>query len=259
MQTPAPEAADLIRSTIRIVDSLKEASSAEEGLRLQREYLEEKGILVMQSGIVGNNTRRSLDVREFRGFALADIYVPLIFINGRDTAGAQRFTLMHELAHIWLGLSGVSNPLQSIATGHEVERYCNAVAAELLVPAIEMRKEWERVEKGEDPVALLARKFKVSSLVILGRARDLHIISRRTFKRLYTEAVKAVGSGQQGKEKGGRDFYRTEISRYGRSFVRTVIASTLEGRTPYREALGLLNIRKMDTFKELASKVNING
>src|SRR5437764_11976208 len=80
-----------------------------EALRLQIALIEEHGAMVMRSGIVGNDTHRPLSVDEFRGFALVDSYAPLVFINASDTKGAQMFTLAHELMHIWVGASGVSN------------------------------------------------------------------------------------------------------------------------------------------------------
>ena len=89
----------------------------------------------MRSGIVGNNTHRPLDVAEFRGFAISHPLAPLVFINSADAPAARLFTLLHELAHLWVGSSGISNA--SPATPGNVRReevFCNAVAGEFLAP-----------------------------------------------------------------------------------------------------------------------------
>jgi Zn-dependent peptidase ImmA (M78 family) len=245
-----------IRHTIGLDTAVRrEARTWEEALHVQVEGIEAAGVLVMRSGIVGNNTHRQLSVDEFRGFALSDPYAPLIFINSRDSKGAQMFTLIHELAHIWLGVSGVSNLHATYAPNHRVERFCNAVAAEVLVPGKELKAEWPAARTRPRPLTALAQRFKVSSLVLLRRLRDLRFISDAQFDRQYSEEEKRFEerAAQSG---GGGDFYLTQRTRTGRRFARALIESVLEGRTTYRDALQLLGIRKIETFNEFAKEMN---
>jgi hypothetical protein len=103
---------------------------------------ESVGALVMRSAIVGHDTHRKLDVKEFRGFAISDAFAPVVFINDVDAKAAQVFTLAHELAHIWIGADGVSDrrPNQKEDSLNAIELFCDKVAAELLVPETEFKQ-----------------------------------------------------------------------------------------------------------------------
>jgi Zn-dependent peptidase ImmA (M78 family) len=66
------------------------------------------------------------------------MWVFLIFLNAADSKSAQMFTLCHELAHLWIGESGVSDPVAGAVPAQPIERWCNAIAAEVLVPVEEL-------------------------------------------------------------------------------------------------------------------------
>ena len=131
---------------------------------------------------------------------------PLVFINGADTKAAQMFTLAHELAHIWLGVSAVSDAQASQAPEHEVESWCNRVAAELLVPLDAMRAEYKPRNPLGEEIIRLARSFKVSTLVVLRRIHDAGGLTQDEFWRAYRKEVERLRGMPAG---SGGDFYLT--------------------------------------------------
>jgi len=185
--TPVEEAARKIRQAIPFdLEERRQCSTWEDALRRFVESIEELGILVMVSGIVGGNPHRKLDSDEFRGFALASSHAPLIFVNGADTKAAQMFTLAHELAHLTLGESALSDVEASVFSDDSAEHWCNQVAAEVLVPLAVLRQEIQHQETWQDAKDRLARRFKVSTLVILRRLFEAGVLqSHSQFLEAY--------------------------------------------------------------------------
>ena len=170
------------------------------------EQADELGVLVMVNGVVGNNNHRKLDPEEFRGFALADNLAPLIFINGSDSKAAKMFTLAHELAHIWLGQSALSDAGLLSQPSVEMERWCNSVAAEILVPRAVLEAEYRQDTDVRDEANRLARRFKVSQLVILRRIHDIGGITQEEYGRVYQQTLEQIRDLTTEQE-GGGNFY----------------------------------------------------
>jgi len=226
-----------------------------EALRRFIEQADALGVLVMVSGVVGSNNRRKLDPQEFRGFALADGLAPLVFINGKDTKAAQMFTMAHELAHLWLGESALSDVGPMSFPSHRVEAWCNAVAAELLVPLDSLKSEYNKNADLGAEMNRMARCFKVSTLVILRRIKDADGLTKEQFRRAYDDELKRL----QGMPKSsGGDFYLTQAARMGKRFSRALVVSTLEGQSSFTEAFRLLGIKKMATFNDLGHSLGVN-
>jgi Zn-dependent peptidase ImmA (M78 family) len=258
--SPVTEAAQAIREAIGFdLEQRRQDRTWAEALRRMIQSVEDAGILIMVSGIVGSNTHRKLDPDEFRGFALAHSHAPLIFVNGADSKSAQMFTIAHELAHLALGESALSDAEASAFPDEVTERWCNQVAAEVLVPLAVLQQELQAAERVAAATARLARRFKVSSLVILRRMWEARWI--RTWDEFQTayarevERVKEVTT----EAAGGGDFYRTLGVRVSRRFEYALVANTLGGRTTFREAMRLLGCRRMSTFDSLAQRLGFTG
>jgi Zn-dependent peptidase ImmA (M78 family) len=228
----------------------------EGALRQLIDAIQDLGVLIMVSGIVGNNTHRALDPDEFRGFAITDDLAPLIFVNGADTKAAQIFTIIHELAHIYLGESGISDASMAGSVMHDHEMWCNGVAAEVLVPSASLRMTY-RNDTSLDELKRLARVYRVSTLVVLRRIYDAGYLNWDEYRDRYdAELNRVLAVMRESKAKGG-DFYLTQPIRLGRHFMRAVIIDTLEGRTLHREAYGLLGTTKHETFTRMASELGV--
>ena len=140
-------------------------------------------------------------------------------VNGADTKSAQMFTLAHELAHVWIGREGISG-FEGLFPDHgEVERFCNHVAAEFLVPARELHACWAEARAAAQPYEFLARRFKVSPVVAARRAMDLRLISREAFfafYRDYTAQERHLEVRRKEQGKSGGDFTTTRTRGWAR-------------------------------------------
>lgn len=227
-----------------------------DALRQLINKIEDAGVLVMASSIVGSNSHRKLNVEEFRGFALVDELAPLVFLNGSDSKAAQMFTLAHELAHLWLGATGVSDTEVGQVPEQQTERWCNRVAAELLLPLEALRAAYRPDASIPDEIQRLAREFKVSTLVALRRLFDAGFIEQAQLWQHYREEQARLKALEQ-RGSGGGDFYRTLSARTSKRFARAIVSSTLEGQTLFQDAFRMLGVRKTATFYEAARELGV--
>ena len=239
-----------IRDTLDVDGARLRAAGWEEFLRCLVRKAEESGITVMRNGVVGGNTRRPLDGDEFRGFSISDSVAPLVFINTRDFGGAQLFTLAHEMAHIWTGRGGVSNPDYGLQSGRQdssVERFCNRVAAETLVQSEDFLSRWRAGSvPPEDNIMRLRKHYKVSDMVILRQALDNGLIDLPEYQRRYASLSRQAETAEAARKDAGKtrgSFYRTLVSRNGRALTEAIIRSAAQGTTLSSEAAYLLGVK----------------
>lgn len=234
LNTPVSEAVTLLRKTLHLESRWAFGyARIDEALNALTQKLEDAGVFLAFNGVVGNNTHRTLKVSECRGFALVNQAAPYIFVNSADSKSAQMFTIIHETAHIMLGISA-GHAGEDLFSHDAIESYCDRIAAEFLVPAEVVRDVWTGDIKGA------SRKFKVSEIVVARRAHDLRLMSDAEYKKFWLEYSKRPVSKK--KEGSGGSFYLTSVKRVGKLFAIHVRNAVNNRQLSYTDAYRLTGL-----------------
>lgn len=228
---------------------------------------ESNGIFVSRTSFI--HSRLKLDSEELQGFAIADAHAPFVFVNSDDWNAPQLFTLVHELAHIWIAETGISNEvepdLKQKDKFHPVELFCNEVAANALMPKeIILNFDSASFNNSKD-VFKVAKQLGVSSFALLVRALNLNIISLPIYQKLkkqadidFAEYLKREAekkAKQKEKDKqGGPNYFLLQLNRNSRLFTQTVLDAFRGGFIEPTLASNLLNVQ-VNKFSKLESQL----
>ena len=250
MADGGPAILDSIRQTLNFdLAEYRAHPNQDRAFAFLRAKTEAVGIFVLLIGDLGSY-HTAISPGTFRGFALADPIAPFIVINDRDSRAAWCFTLVHELVHLWLGQTGVSGGSRAAERG--IEKFCNELASELLLPATEL------VSLAVDPrvstnvlrtrVATFARERKISSSMVAYRLHRLDLISERRWEDLrdYFHG-QWLSSKREQQEKnrsteGGPNYYAVRRQRLGNAlleFVRRMLTGGDLSTTQASQVLGV--------------------
>lgn len=211
-----------------------------------REKAEDAGVFVLLIGNLGSH-HTDLEVSAFRGFALADNLAPFVVINDHDARSAWSFTLLHELAHLWLGATGISGSYGEST----LERFCNDVASSLLLGGEEVLVLDVNQGTSEADAARLISTFaedrRVSRSMVAYRLFLLGRVSELTWRNLAASFHQEWLAGRQAqrqraqqREGGGPNYYVVRRHRLGRGLLRFVERSIQDGAmTPTKAGLVL--------------------
>jgi Zn-dependent peptidase ImmA (M78 family)/DNA-binding XRE family transcriptional regulator len=228
---------------------------------------ESNGIFISRTSFI--HSRLKLDAEELQGFAISDSYAPFVFVNSEDWNAPQLFTLVHELAHIWIAETGLSNEFEQEIrinkNSHPVELFCNKIAANALMPYEIVMGFGLDIFQNSKKVFTASKQLGVSSFALLVRALNLKLISAPVYHKLknqadidYAEFLKREAEKKaKNKEKdkpGGPNYFLLQLNRNSRLFTQTVLDAFHGGNIEATLASNLLNVQ-VNKFQKLEAQL----
>jgi Zn-dependent peptidase ImmA (M78 family)/transcriptional regulator with XRE-family HTH domain len=216
---------------------------------------ESNGIFVSRTSFI--HSKMKLDSSELQGFAIADHFAPFVFVNSDDWNAPQLFTLVHELAHIWIGATGISNEIEPEIANRDkfnpIELFCNEVAANALIPSEIILSIDRSVFKNSQDIFKTAKNLGVSSFAFLVRALNLQLVTNSEYKVLKRQAEidyqaflkrevekKAALKLKQKEKPGGPNPYLLRLNKNSRLFTQVVLDALRSGFVQPTQASFLL-------------------
>jgi Zn-dependent peptidase ImmA (M78 family) len=230
---------------------------------------ESNGIFVSRTSFI--HSKMKLDSDELQGFAIADHFAPFVFVNSDDWNAPQLFTLVHELAHIWIAATGISNGIEpEIAARSKynaIELFCNEVAANALIPSEIILNIDRRVFRNSQEIFKIAKNLGVSSFAILIRALNLQLVSDSDYNALKRQAEidyqaflkkeaerKAAFKLRQKEKPGGPNPYLLRLNKNSRLFTQVVLDALRSGFVQPTQASFLLGTPS-NNFHKLEAQI----
>jgi Zn-dependent peptidase ImmA (M78 family) len=213
-----------------------------------RTRIEDAGVYVLLLGNLGSH-HTNISVETFRGLAIADPVAPFIVINDQDARAAWSFTALHEVTHLWLGTTGVSGA----SVEARIERYCNDVAGELLLPAAEIGElsDLRRAPLASiaDAISAFAARRKISRSMVAYKLLRADVIMVATWRELtdrFRQEWIASRAGEEAADNArssGPNYYVVRRHRLGNALLDTVRRSLGDGSLTHTRAARVLGVK----------------
>jgi Zn-dependent peptidase ImmA (M78 family) len=216
-----------IRTALGVTRDLQERWRDKEGragFNAWRNRIENLGVLVFQMTRFPSN--------EASGFAIAAETLPVIAVNRNDALTRRTFSLLHELAHLMIRVSGVSELATDVSRPPEdqrVEVFCNSVAAAALIPRDVLIADRRVVAQGkrstqwsDADIADLASQFSVSREALLRRLLTLDRTTNEFYLRKRGQYIAEFNESQKHKKEKAsetemkRNMPQETVSNFGR-------------------------------------------
>ena len=265
VHTPVVDAVRKITSALEFepYKPRKGYRSADNLFKFLRTRTQALGVFVLLFGNLGSYHSK-IDDRVFRGFAISDKMAPFIVINDQDSRAARSFTLIHELCHIFLGNTSVSGT-PNIDHIDNVERFCNYVAGEVLLPSDVLGgfDVFQSKDQASEMVSALAQEYLVSEPLVTYKFHQLGKIRRRWWHEM--SAMYAVRWKSQclknSKANQNKQISYDTIQRYrlGNALVQFVGQNLRNYELTHTKAAHLLGVKPTAVERLLKGAVNVSG
>lgn len=231
-------------------------SKGDEAFAYLRTLVEAKGVFVLLAGDCGHWST-AIEVGIFRGFAIADDLAPFIVINDQDAKSAWAFTLLHELAHLLLGETGVSGG----APAAGIERLCNDAAAAVLVDRAEILTV-QQLLRGDDgdikTIGAFADQARISQSMVAYQLFRVGVIDearwaelRDIFRRLWVTQRDRERERNRSRD-GGVSWYVVRRHRLGSAILAVARQGMADGSLTPTRAARMLGVKPMNVYPLLA-------
>jgi Zn-dependent peptidase ImmA (M78 family) len=233
----------------------RQKKDAGEAFALLRERAEQAGVFVLLAGNLGSH-HSAIPVSAFRGFAIADPIAPFIVINDGDAKAAWSFTLLHELAHLWLGATGVSGGVPEM----QIERFCNEVAGAFLLSSMDLQAlqvVGDDLDAQIQQVTMYALRWRVSRQMVAYSLFKTGRITREVWLRLETGISERWASErrrEKDKSKGssGPSYYVVRRHRLGHAMLDFARRYTDAGALSPSKAAKVLGVKPRSVYPLLS-------
>jgi Zn-dependent peptidase ImmA (M78 family)/transcriptional regulator with XRE-family HTH domain len=254
------DAAGLSAAIARAIDFDRAAYRAhakgEEAFAYLRTLVEAKGVFVLLAGDCGHWST-AIEVGIFRGFAIADRLAPFIVINDQDAKSAWAFTLLHELAHLLIGETGVSGGTPAAG----LEQLCNDAAAGVLVDRAEVVDLRRLLREGDgdiNVIGVFADQARISQSMVAYQLFRVGVIDERrwtelrnTFRNLWVTQKDRERERNRGKD-GGPNWYVVRRHRLGSAILAVARQGMADGSLTPTRAARMLGVKPMNVYPLLA-------
>lgn len=226
---------------------------AEDAFSLLRSRAEAAGIFVLLIGNLGSH-HSAISVETFRGFAIADPIAPFIVINDQDAKTAWSFTLLHEMAHLCLGATGISGALSDVA----IEQFCNDVAGEFLLPKDELGavqiNVGQSIEESIAAISAYADVCNLSRSMVAYKLFRMGLISWGNWQALDSKLrelwvqEKAKNKAKAKASESGPNYYIVRRHRLGKAILEFASRTVSSGALSPVKAAKVLGVKPRSVY-----------